>query len=156
MRSVKVPVGPSWAIVASITIASAPSSGLWMPSPLGPCRSVALKPGSTVGPAESVPEHYEERSPAFRTAEVTVPFVLLHGADDVICPPGRSAAFLRGMEARSVPYSPIVFEGEGHGVRRQDTMVSSLEAELSLYGSVFGCTPSGAEGPGRAARTAVR
>ncbi|MFF3563713.1 prolyl oligopeptidase family serine peptidase [Streptomyces sp. NPDC002574] len=109
-----------------------------------------------IGPAESVPERYEERSPAFRTAEVAVPFVLLQGADDVICPPAQSTAFLRGVAARSVPYSHIVFEGEGHGFRRQSTMIASLEVELSLYGTVFGFTPPGVADPHRAAPAPAR
>ncbi|MFJ4847216.1 MULTISPECIES: prolyl oligopeptidase family serine peptidase [unclassified Streptomyces] len=109
-----------------------------------------------VGPMRSVPERYEERSPAFRTAEMTVPFVLLQGTDDVICPPEQSAAFLRDLQGRSVPHSHLVFEGEGHGFRRQNTMVAALEAELSLYGRVFGFTPQGIEGPPPADPTGTR
>jgi hypothetical protein len=35
------------------------------------------------------------------------------------------------------------FAGEGHGFRRAATMTASLEAELSLYGQVFGFVPPG-------------
>ncbi|MFI6459760.1 hypothetical protein [Streptomyces sp. NPDC050528] len=33
-----------------------------------------------------------------------------------------------------------MFEGEGHGFRRRDTMAAALEAELFFYGRVFGFT----------------
>ncbi|ETK37789.1 S9 family peptidase [Microbispora sp. ATCC PTA-5024] len=97
---------------------------------------------SLVGPPASVPERYHERSPASRTAAVTTPFLLLQGADDVICPPDQSKRFLERMAEQGVPHRHLLFEGEGHGFRGRAAMVAALEAELSFYGDVFGFTPA--------------
>ncbi|MGW1797945.1 LpqB family beta-propeller domain-containing protein [Streptomyces sp. NPDC001984] len=98
---------------------------------------------SLVGPLAEVPERYAERSPSEHADRLTVPFLLLQGLDDVICPPAQCERFLARIEGRRVPHAYIAFEGEGHGFRRADTMVRALEAELSLYAQVFGLTPPG-------------
>ncbi|MGW0734563.1 prolyl oligopeptidase family serine peptidase [Streptomyces sp. NPDC002851] len=92
---------------------------------------------SLVGPFQEVPGRYRERSPAHHAERITVPFLLLQGLDDVICPPEQSERFLERMADRQVPYAYIAFEGEGHGFRRADTMIRVLESELSLYEQVF-------------------
>ncbi|MFI6876641.1 S9 family peptidase [Streptomyces sp. NPDC050400] len=98
-----------------------------------------------VGPLTEVPARYAERSPAEHADRLTVPFLLLQGLDDVICPPAQCERFLARVESegRRVPHAYIAFEGEGHGFRRADTMVRALEAELSLYAQVFGLHPTG-------------
>jgi dipeptidyl aminopeptidase/acylaminoacyl peptidase len=98
---------------------------------------------SLVGPLAEVPQRYAERSPAEHADRVTVPFLLLQGLDDVICPPVQCERFLARMEGRGVPHAYLTFAGEGHGFRRADTMVRALEAELSLYAQVFGLKPPG-------------
>ncbi|MFI8297593.1 prolyl oligopeptidase family serine peptidase [Streptomyces nigra] len=98
---------------------------------------------SLVGPLAEVPGRYEERSPVTRADRLTVPFLLLQGLDDVICPPAQCDRFLARLKGRGVPHAYLAFEGEGHGFRRADTMVRALEAELSLYAQVFGFDPPG-------------
>lgn len=93
---------------------------------------------SLVGPLAEVPERYRERSPINRTDRLTVPFVLLQGLDDPICPPVQCERFLAALEGRGVPHAYITFEGESHGFRRADTVRRALEAELSLYAQTFG------------------
>ncbi|WP_336246711.1 S9 family peptidase [Streptomyces cupreus] len=98
---------------------------------------------SLVGPRAEVPGRYAERSPTEHAERITVPFLLLQGLDDVICPPAQCERFLARMEGRRVPHAYIAFEGEGHGFRRAETMVRVLESELSLYAQVFGIDPPG-------------
>ncbi|ELS57789.1 prolyl oligopeptidase family serine peptidase [Streptomyces viridochromogenes] len=96
-----------------------------------------------VGPLAEVPGRYAERSPTAHADRITVPFLLLQGLDDVICPPAQCERFLARMEGRRVPHAYIAFEGEGHGFRRAETMIRVLESELSLYAQVFGLNPPG-------------
>ncbi|GHB16510.1 acyl-peptide hydrolase [Streptomyces viridiviolaceus] len=96
-----------------------------------------------IGPYADVPGRYAERSPTEHADRVTVPFLLLQGLDDVICPPVQCERFLARMAGRGVPHAYIAFEGEGHGFRRAETMVRALEAELSLYAQVFGLNVPG-------------
>ncbi|MEU9054346.1 prolyl oligopeptidase family serine peptidase [Streptomyces sp. NPDC048384] len=98
---------------------------------------------SLIGPLAEVPGRYAERSPAAHADRLTVPFLLLQGLDDVICPPTQCERFLARMEGRRVPHAYIAFEGEGHGFRRAETVIRVLESELSLYAQVFGLNPPG-------------
>ncbi|WP_086828464.1 prolyl oligopeptidase family serine peptidase [Streptomyces sp. NRRL B-24572] len=91
-----------------------------------------------IGPLDEVPARYKERSPIEHVDRVTVPFLLLQGLDDVICPPAQAERFLARTAGRGVPHAYLAFEGEGHGFRRADTMVRALEAELALYVRTFG------------------
>ncbi|MEU1212105.1 prolyl oligopeptidase family serine peptidase [Streptomyces sp. NPDC005790] len=93
---------------------------------------------SLVGPYTEVPERYRERSPVNHTDRLTVPFVLLQGLDDPICPPSQCERFLAAIHGRGIQHAYLAFEGEGHGFRRADTVRCALEAELSLYCQTFG------------------
>ncbi|NGO71917.1 prolyl oligopeptidase family serine peptidase [Streptomyces boncukensis] len=95
---------------------------------------------SLIGPLADYPARYRERSPVHRTQYLSVPFLLLQGLDDVICPPIQCERFLEQAEERAVRHAYIAFEGEGHGFRRAETMIRALEAELSLYAQTFGIT----------------
>ncbi|MEU9267011.1 prolyl oligopeptidase family serine peptidase [Streptomyces sp. NPDC048251] len=100
-------------------------------------------PDSLVGPLAQVPARYAQRSPIEHADRITVPFLLLQGLDDVICPPAQCERFLARLAGRPVPHAYLAFEGEGHGFRRAATMVRALEAELSLYAQAFGLCPPG-------------
>ncbi|MFH8983871.1 prolyl oligopeptidase family serine peptidase [Streptomyces varsoviensis] len=93
---------------------------------------------SLIGPLAEAPDRYRDRSPLHRAARLSVPFVLLQGLEDPICPPVQCERFLEALKGRGIPHAYLSFEGEGHGFRRADTMVRALEAELSLYAQVFG------------------
>ncbi|MEU2711823.1 prolyl oligopeptidase family serine peptidase [Streptomyces sp. NPDC007205] len=95
-------------------------------------------PESLIGPLAEVPARYAERSPTAHADRLTVPFLLLQGLDDVICPPAQCERFLARIAGRDLPHAYITFAGEGHGFRRADTMIRALEAEISLYAQVFG------------------
>ncbi len=95
---------------------------------------------SLIGPIAEVPGRYRERSPLQHADRISVPFLLLQGLDDVICPPVQCERFLARMAGRGIPHAYVAFEGEGHGFRRSETMVRALEAELSLYAQTFGIT----------------
>ncbi|MFG2510917.1 prolyl oligopeptidase family serine peptidase [Streptomyces sp. NPDC048584] len=98
---------------------------------------------SLIGPRAEVPERYTQRSPVEHADRLSVPFLMLQGLDDVICPPVQCERFLARLAGRGIPHAYLTFEGEGHGFRRADTMVRALEAELSLYAQVFGMEPPG-------------
>ncbi|NJQ02848.1 S9 family peptidase [Streptomyces zingiberis] len=91
-----------------------------------------------VGSLADHPERYRSRSPLRHADRVSVPFLILQGLDDVICPPEQCARFQAAVARRGVPHACLTFEGEGHGFRRSDTMIRALEAELALYTQVFG------------------
>ena len=44
--------------------------------------------------------------------------------------------------AKGLPVAMIMFDGEGHGFRRAETIVSATNAQLYFLGRVFGHTPA--------------
>jgi dipeptidyl aminopeptidase/acylaminoacyl peptidase len=95
---------------------------------------------SLIGRVSEVPERYRERSPLHQAHELRVPFVLMQGLDDEVCPPAQCHRFLQAVDRDVVPHAYLAFAGEGHGFRRAETIVQALAAELSLYAQTFGFT----------------
>ncbi|WP_415840197.1 S9 family peptidase [Nocardiopsis gilva] len=92
-------------------------------------------PESIVGPWPSAKDVYARNSPVDHAEDITAPFVLLQGLEDEICPPVQCERFLSRI--RGVPHAYLTFEGEQHGFRREETIRTAIEAELSLYAQVF-------------------
>lgn len=69
---------------------------------------------------------------------IEVPFLLLQGLEDAICPPAQSEKLLRAIEGRGVRHAYRAYEGEQHGFRRAETIRDAVLAEHSLYAQVFG------------------
>ncbi|NED96939.1 S9 family peptidase [Phytoactinopolyspora alkaliphila] len=93
---------------------------------------------SLVGPWPEAEQRYRDRSPMNAPDRVSVPFLLLQGLEDEICPPVQAERYVQAMRGRGVAHAYLTFEGEQHGFRRDETIVAALEAELSLYSQVFG------------------
>ena len=47
------------------------------------------------------------------------------------------------LRAKGVPVAYLAFEGEQHGFRRSETVITVLGSELAFYGRVLGFTPAG-------------
>jgi dipeptidyl aminopeptidase/acylaminoacyl peptidase len=96
---------------------------------------------SLVGPWPEASQVYFDRSPVNRADKLKVPFLLLQGLEDVICPPLQCERFLGRLAGRGVPHAYLAFEGEQHGFRGAQTIVAALEAELSFLGQILGFEP---------------
>ena len=59
--------------------------------------------------------------------DITVPVLVLQGADDKVVPPSQAQRLVDAMRAAGAPVEHHVYEGEGHGFSRADTIVDSLE-----------------------------
>jgi dipeptidyl aminopeptidase/acylaminoacyl peptidase len=59
-----------------------------------------------------------------------------------VVPPNQSAAIVEALRSRGIPLAYLLFPGEGHGFRKPENIVRSLQSELSFYGRVFGFTPA--------------
>jgi dipeptidyl aminopeptidase/acylaminoacyl peptidase len=86
---------------------------------------------------------YAERSPLGHVTDQTCPILLLQGLDDPIVPPAQSEGVAADLAAHGIRHAFIAFEGESHGFRKAETIIASLEAELSFYGQILGFTPPG-------------
>jgi dipeptidyl aminopeptidase/acylaminoacyl peptidase len=78
----------------------------------------------------TLPEHatrYRDRSPVTRAAEVAVPVLVLQGAEDKVVPAAQAQLMVDAMRAAGAPVEHHVYESEGHGWRRPETVVDSFE-----------------------------
>jgi len=98
---------------------------------------------SMIGPLPQAQAVYDSRSPLNHLDGFKAPLIVLQGADDPVVPPSQSAKIVEALRARKVPVAYILFPGEGHGFRKPENIIRSLQSELSFYGQVFGFTPAG-------------
>jgi dipeptidyl aminopeptidase/acylaminoacyl peptidase len=96
-----------------------------------------------IGPLPESDDLYIERAPVGHVTDATCPVLLLQGLDDPIVPPAQSESIAADLAAHGIPYAYLTFAGESHGFRKAETVVASLEAELSFYGQIMGFTPPG-------------
>ncbi|MEV0867155.1 prolyl oligopeptidase family serine peptidase [Brachybacterium paraconglomeratum] len=95
-----------------------------------------------VGPYPERRDLYVERAPLNHVDELEVPVLLLQGDEDRIVPPSQSEAFRDALAAKGIPHAYLLFEGEQHGFRKAETIVTATEASLSFYGQVLGFSPA--------------
>ena len=96
-----------------------------------------------VGPLPAAEELYIERSPLSHLERLRTPLLIEQGLDDRVVPPSQSEAVRDALAANGVAHAYLAFEGEAHGFRRADTLVTTLEAELAFLGRVFGFATPG-------------
>jgi dipeptidyl aminopeptidase/acylaminoacyl peptidase len=96
-----------------------------------------------VGPYPERADLYRERSPIHFTDRIQTPMLVLQGADDRIVPPSQAELIVGALRKRGIPHAYLLYEGEGHGFRKAENIIGSLEAELSFYAQVLGFEPAG-------------
>jgi dipeptidyl aminopeptidase/acylaminoacyl peptidase len=96
-----------------------------------------------VGPYPERADLYRERSPIHFTDRITTPMLVLQGTDDRIVPPSQAELIVGALRERGIPHAYLLYEGEGHGFRKAENIIGSLEAELSFYAQVLGFEPAG-------------
>lgn len=99
-------------------------------------------PDSLVGPYPEAADVYADRSPINHVDQLTAPILLLQGTEDKVVPPNQAETFAAAARAKGLPVALIMYEGEGHGFRRSENIVNSVQAQLSFLGRVFGFTPA--------------
>jgi dipeptidyl aminopeptidase/acylaminoacyl peptidase len=90
-----------------------------------------------VGPAEDR-QRYRDRSPNNHADRISCPVLVIQGADDRIVPPSQAEDIVAALRRNGLPHAYLLFEGEGHGLRKAENQRRALEAELSFYAQVFG------------------
>jgi dipeptidyl aminopeptidase/acylaminoacyl peptidase len=84
---------------------------------------------------------YRDRAPLTHVDDLSCPVLLLQGAEDKVVPPSQAELFRDALARKGIPHAYLLFEGEGHGFRRAETITAATEAELSFYGQVMGFEP---------------
>ena len=76
---------------------------------------------------------YEERSPVRRAGSMAGSVLLLQGTEDPVVPLEQAEAMRQALDEAGTRCELRLFDGEGHGFRRADTLTACLEAELAFY-----------------------
>ncbi|MGX5201485.1 prolyl oligopeptidase family serine peptidase [Aliikangiella sp. IMCC44632] len=81
---------------------------------------------------------YQARSPIHSSDKLSCPILLLQGEDDKVVPPNQAEMMVAALEKKKIPYSYLLFAGEGHGFRQAETIVKAFNAELYFYRTILG------------------
>ncbi len=90
------------------------------------------------GGPDDVPAVYAERSPLSRLDRLNCPILVQQGREDRVVPPSQAVALADAARRRGLPLALVLYDGEGHGFRRAENIVASVEAAESFFGQVFG------------------
>jgi dipeptidyl aminopeptidase/acylaminoacyl peptidase len=96
-----------------------------------------------IAPASEAQPLYQARSPIHHTARLRRPMIFFQGLDDKVVPPQQSETMVDALRAGGVPVAYVALEGEGHGFRKAENIVRTLEAELYFYQRVLGLASAG-------------
>jgi len=91
-----------------------------------------------VGPLPEAAQVYHDRAPVNRVDGLSCPVLLLQGLDDPIVPPAQAEAFRDALVQKGIRHAYLPYEGESHGFRKAETIIHSIQSELSFYGQVMG------------------
>jgi dipeptidyl aminopeptidase/acylaminoacyl peptidase len=96
-----------------------------------------------IGPWPEAEDTYRARSPINFTDLLATPMLVLQGADDKVVPPAQADLIVAALESKHIPHAYRLYEGEGHGFRKAETIIDARNAELSFYGQILGFEPAG-------------
>ena len=98
---------------------------------------------SMIGPYPEATATYKARSPIHFADQISAAVILFQGLEDEVVPPAQAERMVAALEANNLPHAYLPFEGEQHGFRRSENIISTLESELSFYGQILGFIPVG-------------
>ncbi len=90
-----------------------------------------------IGPLPDCQGLYKERSPLTKIDRIQAPVIFFQGLEDKIVPPDQSEIMYDALKKRGIPTKLIMYEGEGHGFRKAENIINSLNEELAFYLKAF-------------------
>ena len=79
---------------------------------------------SMVGTLPEAALRYHDWSPIFHVDQIRDPLAVFQGSDDKVVPPDQSETIVAALRSRGVPHIYRLYEGEGHGFRKSDTILA--------------------------------
>ncbi|HET60501.1 MAG TPA: S9 family peptidase [Chloroflexi bacterium] len=89
-----------------------------------------------VGTLPQDAEKYRAWSPLYHADGIKDPIAVFQGDEDKVVPPSQSDAIVHALRANHVPHIYKVYEGEGHGFRKAETIedyLATVEAFLMKH-----------------------
>lgn len=82
---------------------------------------------SMVGPLPEAAALYREWSPIYHADRIQDPLAIFQGSVDKVVPPDQSESIVAVLRDRKIPCHYRLFEGEGHGFRKSENIVTFYE-----------------------------
>jgi dipeptidyl aminopeptidase/acylaminoacyl peptidase len=84
------------------------------------------------------PAIYRQSSPIESIKMARTPTLVYVGERDVECPPAQSMEFWHGLKAVGVPASLVIYEGEGHSIRKPEHQQDLRKRTIEWFGRYLG------------------
>lgn len=81
-----------------------------------------------LGPLPEAAPIYRQRSPVLHASQIRRPLAIFHGSDDRAVPAQQSQAIAEALARNGTPHLFHVYQGEGHGWRKQETIEHYYQA----------------------------
>ena len=91
---------------------------------------------SLIGPLPEARARYRERSPIYFADRISDAIAIFQGAIDPVVPRAQSDLIVEILRRRGIPHEYHVYEGEGHGWRKRETIATfwaAVERFLKEY-----------------------
>ena len=82
---------------------------------------------SMVGPLPQAAARYHAWSPIYHMSGLRDPMAVFQGKDDKVVPPDQAEEIVRVLRQKDIPHIYRLYEGEGHGWRKTDTIIDCLQ-----------------------------
>lgn len=84
------------------------------------------------------PAIYRQLSPIESIKVARTPTLVYAGERDVECPPAQSMEFWHGLKAMGVPTSLVIYDGEGHSIRKPEHQRDLRKRTIEWFGRYLG------------------
>ncbi|MEM7197749.1 MAG: prolyl oligopeptidase family serine peptidase [Pseudomonadota bacterium] len=91
-----------------------------------------------LGPYPAEKTRYHARSPQYHAHKIACPVLFLQGGKDKIVPPQQAQEMCKALEDADQNAKLVLFAGEGHGFRQEQSIHDALLHELWFYADCFG------------------
>ena len=94
-----------------------------------------------IGPYPKSKFLYQQRSPINSSEQLNCPVIFFQGEEDRVVPKEQAEKMVAALIKKGLPVAAQYYAGEQHGFRKAETIIQSLENELSFYQLIFGLKP---------------
>jgi dipeptidyl aminopeptidase/acylaminoacyl peptidase len=91
-----------------------------------------------IGPYPKSKFLYQQRSPINSSEQLNCPVIFFQGLEDRVVPKEQAEKMFDALNNKGLPVAAQYYAGEQHGFRKAETIIQSLENELSFYQLIFG------------------
>ena len=90
-----------------------------------------------IGPYPKSKLLYQQRSPINSSEQLNCPVIFFQGLEDRVVPKEQAEKMFEALNKKGLPVAAQYYAGEQHGFRKAETIIQSLENELSFYQLIF-------------------